>query len=133
MKIRQKKNNWLILLGVVVATGVTAGIPPGQWQCLAYDSKEQSYEGYGTNMNLAMQAASTLCHKTSHRRKTCKTAQSFCEQGPISLIDDRCIVTDDNGQTWNTTGHDACKSALELCYHWQYLHGVQSQCTIKHG
>lgn len=127
------KNILTALLFCLLVNPVFASIPPGQWQCIAYDDQDHSYEAFGINMKRALLAASSRCSKESKHRGSCKTAQSFCEQGPISLIEDRCVVADDNGRTWNTTGTDACKTAIELCNNWQYLHGIQSQCTIKHG
>lgn len=122
---------YLAILWALLSLPSIASIPPGQWQCLAFDSKEQSYKGLGDTLKRAMQAAENSC-KQSSRDKSCKTAQSYCEQGPLSLIEDRCVVSDGSGRTWNTTGPDACKSALSLCTEWQFLHGKTSNCSIKH-
>lgn len=127
-----KKMTFLSLIFCLFSTAISAAIPPGQWQCLAYDSAEKSYEGLGLNMRKAMQAATMHCKRDSQRQKSCKTAQSYCEQGPLSLVEDRCLVTDDYGHSWNTTGEDACKTAMELCNKFQYLNNIASLCSIKH-
>lgn len=111
---------------------LAAAIPPGQWQCTAFDGQESEYEAFGNSMKEAMDAALEGCKKKSPQRQTCKTAQSFCEQGPLSLMGDRCIVSDENGRTWNATGVDACKIAMQMCNEWQFLHGIESQCSVKH-
>jgi hypothetical protein len=112
---------------------ITIDVPPGQWQCMAVDKKEQNYGAFGKNMKKARHAALVECRRRSDIPKTCRTAQSYCEQGPISTIEDRCIVTDESGRTWNTTGKNACKTALSLCRQWEYLHGsTRSVCSVKH-
>ena len=115
-----------------IMAAIPFNIPPGKWQCLAFDAKKYSYPGIGNNMKKAMMAASHLCKRSSKQRLTCETAQSFCEQGPLSLIDDRCVVTDQTGHSWNTTGKNSCKVAMKLCTQWQFLHGKTSQCSVKH-
>ncbi|AHE67184.1 hypothetical protein [Legionella oakridgensis] len=119
------------LLIYLVTTSLSAAIPPGQWQCFAFDSQERSYQGLGDTLQQAMEAAEAQC-KNKSAQQHCKTAQSYCEQGPLSLIEDRCLVTDNNGHSWNATGSDACKTAMSLCTEWQFLHGKTSQCSIKH-
>ncbi|WP_133127318.1 hypothetical protein [Legionella nagasakiensis] len=122
---------YISLLMCLATTSISAAIPPGQWQCFAFDSKERSYQGLGDTLQQAMQAAEMQC-KSKSAQSHCKTAQSYCEQGPLSLIENRCLVTDNNGRSWNATGRDACKTALSLCTEWQFLHGKTSQCTVKH-
>ena len=124
---------YITVLLCLLATTLSAGIPPGQWQCLAFDEQEHSYEALGNSMQQAIQAAAIRCKDESKQSKSCKTAQSFCEQGPLSLIEDRCLVSDENGRSWNTTGLDACKTAIELCNEYQFLHGIESQCSVKHS
>lgn len=112
---------------------IAIDIPPGQWQCMAVDSKEKNYGGYGKSMNAARRAAKSECRRRSAVPRSCRTAQSYCEQGPVSLIEDRCVVSDGSGRTWNTTGQNACKSARYLCQQWQYLHGsTRSACVVRH-
>ena len=124
---------YISVLFCLLTTTLSAAIPPGQWQCLAFDEQEHSYEALGMSMQQAMHAAATLCKMKTKQSKTCKTAQSFCEQGPLSLIEDRCLVSDENGRSWNTTGQNACKTAIELCNEYQFLHGIESQCSVKHN
>lgn len=121
-------------LGLILyflSAAACASIPPGQWQCIAFDAQKNAYPARGMSMREAMNAADRACQKQSKQQR-CKTAQSFCEQGPLSLIEDRCIVADTYGRTWNATGKDACKTALSLCTEWQFLNGRMSQCSIKH-
>lgn len=112
---------------------IAIDIPPGQWQCMAMDNLDSNYGGYGKSMKKARQAARIACRKRSKNPRSCKTSQSFCEQGPVSLIENRCLVSDEFGRTWNTTGQDSCRTAMYLCQQWQYLHGsTRSQCSVKH-
>ena len=122
----------MLLPCLLLSTSLIASIPPGQWQCIAYDAEEKSFDAFGMNIQQAMLAATSRCQKESHQYKSCKSAQSYCEQGPLSLTGDHCVVSDESGRTWNTTGNDACKTAMELCNNWQYLHGISTQCTVKH-
>lgn len=122
---------YLFLLINLIIPPCFAGIPPGQWLCFAFDKQKQSYEGLGKTLVKAQHDAIANCRSTGKLR-TCKTAQSYCQQGPTSLIDNRCVVSDLNGRTWNATGHDACKTALSICTEWQFLHGKTSQCSVKH-
>ena len=109
-------------------------IPPGQWQCIAFDAKERDFPAVGLSMPLAMEAAVALCKIESSQAKTCKSAQSFCEQGPLSLIEEGCLVTDDDGHSWEASGDDSCRTAMSMCNQWQYLHGsTRSACSVKHG
>ena len=100
------------------------------WQCLAFDESKRSFTAYGETIKQAMQAADTLCKSKS--RKRCKVAQSFCDQ--IAYIENRCLVTDNEGHAWNTTGPGACENAIALCRKWQFLRGTaqRGNCTIKH-
>ncbi|MDF1645391.1 MAG: hypothetical protein P1U61_00195 [Legionellaceae bacterium] len=127
---------WIFFLSLCLslpAFAIAIDIPPGQWQCMAVDKKEKNFGGFGKSMNAARRAAKAECRRRSNQPKTCQTAQSYCEQGPVSTIEDRCIVSDESGRTWNTTGQDACRTAKYLCQQWQYLHGsTRSVCTIKH-
>ena len=111
---------------------VADDVLPGQWQCIAFDKQHDSFAGAGKNSTYAMRSAVRACQKKSKYRQTCKSAQSFCEQGPISLIDDRCTVRDRTGKTWNTTGEQACKVAKKQCVQWQFFHGKTSQCNVVH-
>ncbi len=121
------------LLPCILISTVAFAIPPGQWQCVAFDKNESNYSAVGTSPKLAQHAAIARCKKESYNAKTCRTAQSYCEQGPLSLLEDRCIVSDSAGRAWNTTGSNACTTALSLCNNYEYLNGVtRSQCTIKH-
>jgi len=107
-------------------------IPPGKWQCLAFDEQQHSFPGIGNNTRVAMIAARRLCRHQSKARLSCQTAQSYCEQGPLSLIENRCVVSDSKGHYWNTTGKSSCRVAMKLCTQWQYLHGRATQCSVKH-
>lgn len=119
------------LILYLLSTATYASIAPGQWQCIAFDAQKNAYPAQSMTMNEAMHAADRSCQKQSKQQR-CKTAQSFCEQGPLSLIEDRCVVADNHGRTWNATGENACKTALSLCTEWQFLNGKMSQCAIKH-
>ncbi|WP_133130527.1 hypothetical protein [Legionella yabuuchiae] len=120
-----------LLLGCLVMNATYAQIPPGQWLCFAFDAQKKSYEGLGDSLKSAMRAANATCRKKA-AQAGCKTAQSYCEQGPLSLNDKRCLVTDTNGRSWTGTGPDACTVALSLCTRWQFLHNRMSQCSVKH-
>ena len=122
----------LLLLPTLLLAEVGSTIPPGKWQCLAFDLRGNSYQGIGDNTKGAMKNANIKCHHTSSLAKTCKSAQSYCEQGPLSIHEDTCLVTDESGHSWDTTGQDACKSAMELCVQFQFLYNIASQCNIKH-
>lgn len=122
----------IIALLTIFTTVTFAQIPPGQWMCYAFDGNNKSYEGMGDSVKTAMKDASKNCFNNSNNKKSCKTAQSYCQQGPLSLIDDRCVVTDTNGRTWNATGPRACDVALSLCKRWQFLHGKTNPCSVKH-
>ena len=122
------------ILSLLTMTTSFASIPPGQWQCIAFDAKERNFPAVAHSMKKALKDATALCAIESSQPKTCKSAQSFCEQGPLSLNDDRCLVTDDDGHSWNASGEDACRTAMSMCNQWQYLHGsTRSACTVKHG
>lgn len=115
------------------AFAIAIDIPPGQWQCMAIDQKELNYAAFGKSMLAARRAAKAECRHRSAHKKTCITAQSYCEQGPVALIDNRCVVSDESGRIWNATGRTACRTAKQLCQQYQYLHGsTRSVCTIKH-
>jgi hypothetical protein len=108
-------------------------IPPGKWQCTAYDAKEHNFTAVGEAMDSAQRAAIAACHAASNQPKTCKSAQSFCEQGPLSLNSAECLVSDDTGRSWSADGSDACRTAMSMCYQFHYLQGgPHGQCTIKH-
>ncbi|MCP0913313.1 hypothetical protein NKV53_02880 [Legionella sp. 27cVA30] len=119
-----------MLLSLITMNAYAA--PAGQWQCLAFDAKEQSYQGFGVSISSAMQAATERCRKESSCQD-CKSAQSYCEQGALTLADDRCVVTDENGRAWDASGVNACKVAMSLCTEWQFLHGKTSPCSIRHN
>jgi hypothetical protein len=120
----------LSLILCLCLTPVFAGtIPAGQWQCSAFDDEENDYEALGASLQEAMQSAEVRCKRQSPKPHTCKTAQSFCEQG---LGDLECLVTDETGRSFRATGSNACKDALEQCNEWEYLHGIESQCLVKH-
>ena len=123
------KYSILIILGLF-STSLLANISPGQWQCIAFDQREGSYTAYGKSLQQTMQAAKRLCQKKSSQR--CKAAQSYCEQG--HFVENRCLVTDNEGHAWNTTGPGACETGIALCRKWQFLRGTaqRGNCTIKH-
>ena len=124
--------NYLIVLMCLLSTTLSAAIPPGKWQCFAFDEQKNSYEAFGLTLQNAKKGALLRCKKESSLHRSCKTAESFCEQGPIALSDDRCIVSDQDGHTWNGIGPAGCKAAMEQCSGYQLLQGPQSPCTIRH-
>lgn len=122
----------LLFIPTLLTAGIPSTIPPGKWQCIAFDAKENSYSGLGNNATQAVKDAKAKCSHASTLPKSCHSAESFCEQGPLSLLGDSCLVTDESGHSWNTTGTNACKSALELCTQFQFLYSYASQCSVKH-
>lgn len=129
----------MIKLGVSLFLSVTisqsyALAPPGHWECRAFDSNNRSYSAIAKQRNLAIAKSYDKCRANSRVRATCRTAQSFCNQGPLSLIDNRCVASDENGRSWNTTGVNACKTAVSLCNQWQFRHGNTrgSTCLVRH-
>jgi hypothetical protein len=123
-----------LLISLSMTSVVVFAIPPGQWQCMAIDSQQQNFTSTGSSQEAAMHAAVTVCKQQSSRAKSCKSAQSFCEQGPLSLNDDHCLVTDNAGHSWDTNGEDACKTAMNMCNQFLYLEaGPRGQCSVKHG
>ncbi len=124
----------LLSLILMAMTTPTMAIPPGQWQCFAMDAKESNFSATGYSIPKAQAAAIRVCQQQSTHPKSCKSAQSYCEQGPLSLIDDRCLVTDNAGHSWDTTGKDSCKTAMDMCNQFLYLQaGARGQCSVKHG
>lgn len=124
---------YCIGLLVTCLTGYAFSTPPGYWQCMAFDSKQQSFSGVGESMEQAMFASKVKCQNNSPVGH-CKSAQSYCEQGPLSLSDDDCLVTDDDGHAWDTTGDNACRTALLMCNRFLALEGgPRGQCSVKHG
>lgn len=111
---------------------IPSGIPPGKWQCIAFDAKEQNFPALEMNAKKAMHLALANCHTHSTLPKSCHVAESFCEQGPLSLIEDHCLVSDDQGHVWNTNGVNACQTAMELCNQFQALQAQPGQCGVKH-
>lgn len=106
---------------------------PTEWSCLAFDTKEQSYQATGLTIEQSMEKAKVSCKKSSTQPKTCRTAQSYCEEQPISGHG-RCIVTDDDGHAWDIDGENSCKKALSMCNRFIYLEGgAHGQCWIKYG
>ena len=126
-----QKSLILILLAI---HSVSFAIPPGLWQCFAIDAEQQNFLANGRSMQQAQRAAVEVCKQQSGKPRSCKSAQSFCEQGPLSLNGNRCLVTDNAGHSWDTTGSDACKSAMDMCNNFLYLQGgPRGQCSVKHG
>ena len=118
----------------LLTSSLSFAIPPGQWQCIAFDAQERDFPAVVHSIQIAMKAAIERCKQESAQAKTCKSAQSFCEQGPLTLMNEPCLVTDDAGHSWEAEGDDSCKTAIAMCNQWQYLHGsTRSACTIKHG
>jgi hypothetical protein len=125
---------YLLTITLLTITTITFAIPPGHWQCYAIDATQTNFEAIGETLAQAQQTAIHACKQQSSKPASCKSAQSFCEQGPLSLIDDRCLVTDNAGHSWDTTGHDACKSAMDMCNQFLYLQaGPRGQCSVKHA
>ena len=123
-----------VLFILLTLSSLAMAIPPGHWQCFAIDSTQSNFSANGDSMPLAQQAAMQACKQQSNQPASCRTAQSFCEQGPLSLIDNRCLVTDNAGHSWDTTGKSACNTAMDLCNQFLYLQaGPRGQCSIKHG
>jgi hypothetical protein len=126
-------NKILVMLPLLCLSFNLYAIPPGQWECSAFDNYKHNYKAYGKTLQQAMNNAYMKCSGGAKRRTGCRTAQSFCQQGPLSLIDDRCIVSDDAGRAWNTTGLNACKTALSLCTQWQFNSAptTGSNCIVR--
>lgn len=123
----------ITLLFLLLTTSVTFAIPVGQWECMALDSQDKSYEATGETINEAMMAATALCKNSTKER--CRTAQNFCTEGPSSLQDIRCIATNTSGHSFTGTGVNACKKALSACNNWQFRNGNDSsggQCIVAH-
>ncbi len=81
----------------------------------------------------SMKNAKNSLSKKFFSPKTCRTAQSYCEEQPISG-QGRCIVTDDDGHAWDIDGEDSCKKAMSMCNRFLYLEGgAHGQCWIKYG
>jgi len=107
---------------------------PQQWKCMAIDAKNNNFEATGITIEKAISAAKQKCKAHSNQANTCKSAQSFCEQVSLSGNDDRCLVTDDDGHTWDLNGDNSCRTAMDMCNHFIYLEGgAHGQCWIKHG
>jgi len=124
----------LTVLGLFISLPSLATPPPGHWECQAFDGNNRAYAAIAKQRQQAISKAYSKCRNTSRQRSTCRTAQSYCSQGPLSLIDDRCVVSDDNGRAWNTTGTKACKTGVSLCTQWQFRHGNSrgSTCLVRH-
>ncbi len=127
----------LLATALLLPTGIWAdlvpsAIPPGKWRCIAYDAKEQNFPAVAPNLKHAMVAATSLCRNKSSLPKSCHVAESFCDQGPLSLIEDYCLVSDDMGHVWNTNGENACQTAMQLCNQFQFLQAQPGQCNVKH-
>ena len=124
----------LLFVIILAITTVTFAIPPGLWQCFALDAQQRNFSANGNSLLEAQLAALKSCKNQSEKPKSCQSAQSFCEQGPLSLHEDRCLVTDNAGHSWDTNGVDACKTAIDMCNQFLYLQGgPRGQCSIKHG
>jgi hypothetical protein len=122
-----------LFVSLIVITPVFANAP-GHWQCIAIDAKENNYSATGLSIEAAMKTATQNCKKASPQPKSCKSAQSFCEQGPLSVNGEHCLVTDDDGHAWDLDGKDACRNALLMCNRFLALEGgPRGQCWVKHG
>lgn len=122
---------FLIFFPAFVFANVPSNIPPGKWQCIAFDIKENSYFGVGPTIKLAAVDGIARCRHKSTLPRSCRVAQSFCELGPIAM-GDTCLVTDGQGHSWDTTGVNACRAAMEMCTHFQWLYNLPTQCSVKH-
>jgi hypothetical protein len=132
--VKEKLMEKIISLIVMLGLYHTAfAIQPGSWQCTSFDSHKQIFKAQSLTLQRALYAAKRKCQKESHYG-ACKTAQSFCQQGPLSLVDDRCVASDDSGWAWNTTGINACKTALSLCNQWAFKNGTAlgTNCIVRH-
>jgi hypothetical protein len=117
-----------------IITLQTSAASPQQWKCMAFDAKGSNFEATGITIEKAMSASKIKCKADSNQANTCKSAQSYCEQVPLSGNDDRCLVTDDDGHAWDLDGDDSCKTAMEMCNRFIYLEGgAHGQCWVKHG
>lgn len=131
----KKLNFFLIVLAapvVLFAARMPPAVPPGKWRCMTFDLKENTYSGIGTSIYQAAHESLSYCRRKSTLPKTCRVAQSFCEQGPLADLGDTCLVTDEQGHSWDTTGADACRSAMEMCAHFQWLYNLPTACSVKH-
>ena len=113
---------------------IQASPPVAQWKCFAFDFYGKSFQGLGEDIKHAMRDSRVNCLQHSSRRTTCKTAQSYCEQGPFSEGDNRCVAVDNSGKAFNATGAESCDVAITICDEWQYLHGNPQarNCRIVH-
>ncbi|KTC65863.1 Uncharacterised protein (plasmid) [Legionella adelaidensis] len=105
----------------------------GQWECMAFDSREKSYEATGETLHQAMQAAQSLCNRST--KEKCRVAQNFCMEGPATPQDVRCVVTDNYGRSFTGSGNNACKKALATCNNWVFHEGddiTGNTCTVSH-
>lgn len=124
---------YISLLACLLITLQAVASPKGQWQCMAFDAKKRNFVATAKTIEKAMEDATTRCKQGSNQPKTCKSAQSFCEQGAFG-DDDRCLVTDDDGHAWDLNGDNACRTAMEMCNRFIYLEGgAHGQCWVKHG
>ncbi len=120
-------------LALTFSSFVYAAHVPTEWLCLSFDTREKSYQATGLTIEESMKKAKSSCQKGSTQPKTCRTAQSYCEEQPVSG-QGRCIVTDDDGHAWDIDGENSCKKALSMCNRFIYLEGgAHGQCWIKYG
>lgn len=103
------------------------------WHCMAFDKQASNFEATAPTLEKAMKTAKQQCQTLSAFKKTCKTAQSYCDEVEIG-DHSRCLVTDDDGHAWDLHTEDACKKALAMCQQFIYLEGgAHGKCWIKHG
>lgn len=125
----------LMLLMLLIASPVTQALPPaGKWECHAFDAHKRNYTSIATYLQDAINKAYRSCRNNSQVRSTCRTAQSFCSEGPKKIAHRRCIASDIKGRTWFSNGPNACKSAMAQCNRWQFNHGHPRRggCMIRH-
>jgi hypothetical protein len=100
------------------------------WQCFAFNSRHQSYEGQAYKQKIAMKIAKRHCLKANNKYGRCKTADSFCYNLTSSLRKQECIATDIRGKSFTSR---FCKEAVAKCLRWQYKYGMsrRGSCVAK--
>lgn len=128
------KRQLLLLSALLCSAQVYAEPPLAVWKCYSFDYYRKSYDGIGKTVRLAMKDARKNCVQHSKKSHSCVTAQSYCEQGPLSNQEDRCIAVDGSGKSFNATGPEACDVAMTICNDWQFVHGNSQRrhCSIVH-
>jgi len=125
----------LMMLLLLIASPTSQALPPpGQWECHAFDAHKRNYSATATYLQDAINKSYRSCRNNSQVRSSCRSAQSFCTEGPKKIDHRKCIVTDIKGRSWFSRGPNACKSAMAQCYQWQFKRGQPhgGNCMVRH-